>query len=197
MKRKDVQFSAKHLAGKLKLRNVNSEVLKRHNNLKKIYDEDPEKASIVDYAVIQGENLDDPFHSKVLMNRELDAPMKTGLHRAVGGDHDYPNPGDILCAALAVCMESTIRLIADRLEIKLSHTKVSVEAFVDVRGTLMFDRSVPVGFQKMDMAVEIGSTNAGEKILTTLYRAAKRSCVVYQTLKPGIPVTNSLTVISR
>ena len=195
MEKDDIKFTAKHLAKKLKLRNVKSEVVRRHNQLREIYDDDPQKAFIVDSAVVKGENLDDPFHSKVRMNDELNSPLKTGLHRAVGGDHDYPNPGDILCAALAVCFESTLRMIADRLEIQLDHTKVSVEANVDVRGTLKFDDSVPVEFQKMNMVVELGSDNAGEKVLKTLFGAAVKSCVVYQTLKPGIPITKTLKIV--
>ncbi|MDZ7754869.1 OsmC family protein [Rhodohalobacter sp.] len=195
MEKDDIKFSAKHLANKLNLRNVKSEVAKRHKKLKEIYEEDPQKASIIDSAVVEGENLDDPFHSKVLMNDELNLPLKTGLHRAVGGDHDYSTPGDILSAALAVCFESTLRMIADKLEIQLEHTRVSVEASVDVRGTLMFDKSVPVGFQKMNMEVELGSNNAGKKILNTLYRAALKSCVVYQTLKSGIPVSKTLKIV--
>ena len=195
MEKDDIKFTAKHLAKKLKLRNVKSEVVKRQNQLKEVYDDDPRKAIIVDSAVVKGENLDDPFHSKVLMNDELNLPLKTGLHRAVGGDHDYSTPGDILCAALAACLESTIRMIADRLEIQLEHTKVSVGATLDVHGTLRLDDSVPVGFQKMDVAVELGSKNAGKKVLNTLFRAAVKSCVVYQTLKPGISITKTLKIM--
>jgi uncharacterized OsmC-like protein len=195
MEKDDLKYTAKHIAKKLKLRNVNSEVVKRHNKLKKIYDNEPQKASIVDSAVVKGENLDDPFHTKVLMNDELNLPLETGLHRAVGGDHDYSTPGDILCAALAVCLESTIRMIANRLEIQLEHTKVSAKANLDVRGTLKFDKSVPVGFQQINLEVELGSDNAGEKVLNTLFSAAVSSCVVYQTLKPGIPITKTLKVI--
>ncbi len=195
MEKDDIKFTAKHLAKKLKLRNAKSEVVRRHNKLKEIYDDDPKQALIVDSAVVKGENLDDPFHSKVLMNDELNLPLKTGLHRAVGGDHDYSTPGDILCAALAACLESTLRMIADRLEIQLKHTNVSVEAHLDVRGTLKFDNSVPVGFQKMNVDVELGSKNAGEKVLKTLFGAAVKSCVVYQTLKPGIPITKTLKIM--
>jgi len=86
-------------------------------------------------------------------------------------------------------------MIADKLEIQLNHTKVSVEASVDVRGTLMFDKSVPVGFQKMTMEVELGSSNAGEKVLNNVFRAAVKSCVVYQTLKSGIPIEKTLKIV--
>ena len=183
---KDLKFKAKYVANSLKLRKNNSEVAARHDALKKKYDKDPELAWIVDKATVVGANLDDPFRSEVTMNDELNVPLKTGLHRAVGGDHDHPNPGDMLSAALATCMESTVRMIADRLEVKLSHTKVEAEAHADVRGTLLFDKTVPVGFQKMVMHVELGSDQVGENILKTIFRAAKRSCVVYQTIKSGI-----------
>src|SRR6056297_1618530 len=195
MEKDDLKFTARHVARKLKLRNVHSEVVERHDRLREIYEDDPGEARIVDSAVVEGQNLDDPFHSRVLMNDELNVPLQTGLHRAVGGDHDYATPGDILCAALAVCLESTLRMIANRLEIQLEHTKVTVEANLDVRGTLKFDNSVPVGFQNMNMEVELGSNNAGEKILNTLFSAAVKSCVVYQTLKPGISIRKTLKIM--
>lgn len=193
----DIKFKAKYLAGKLKLRKTKSEVVRRHQNLKVQYNKDPESAIIIDSASVFGKNLNDPFRSQVLLNEKLSVPLDTGLHRGVGGDHDQPNPGDVLCAALASCMESTARMIANRLEIKLNHTKVEVKAYLDARGTLMIDRSIPVGFQKIIMKVELGSDNVSEKILTTLFRAAKKSCVVYQTLKPGIKIENSLNVIKN
>ncbi|MCB9352933.1 MAG: OsmC family protein [Saprospiraceae bacterium] len=195
MNTKDLKVAARYLANNLKLRKSKSEVYLRHQTLKKIYDEQPEKAMIVDAAVVEGKHLDDPFRSEVHLNPELNVPLKTGLHRAVGGDHDFANPGDILCAALATCFESTMRMIANRLEVELTHTKVEVQANVDVRGTLMFDKSVPVGFQSMHLNVEIGAKNISENMVNTLFNATKRSCVVYQTLKPGIPISKSVKMV--
>ena len=146
---KDLTFKAKFIAKKLNLRKDKSEVVARHTKLKEIYDQDPDQAMIEDSTYVEGINLSDPFRSEVTVSHEIRSKVKTGLHRGVGGDHDFPNPGDMLCAALASCMEGTIRMIANRLELELKHTHVDVRAYVDVRGTLMFDRSVPVGFQKM------------------------------------------------
>jgi uncharacterized OsmC-like protein len=53
----------------------------------------------------------------------------------------------MLCAALAACLDSTIRIIADHLDVTLSSLEVGVTAEVDVRGTLLMDRKVPGGFQ--------------------------------------------------
>lgn len=65
----------------------------------------------------------------------------------MSSDHDAPNPGDMLCGALAACMDSTIRKVADHLGVTLTSLEVKVAAEVDVRGCLAVDRKVPVGFQ--------------------------------------------------
>ncbi len=46
-------------------------------------------------------------------------------------------------------MDSTAHIIADRLGITLTLLEVEVTAEVDVRGTLLVDRNVPVDFQTM------------------------------------------------
>lgn len=38
---------------------------------------------------------------------------------AIGGDHDAPSAGDMLCSALAACMDSMIRMVADHLGVTL------------------------------------------------------------------------------
>ena len=182
---------------KLKLRTNKSEVYKRQTELSKIYVTNPNDASIVDSAVTISENLSDPFRTEVLINPELKVPFSVGVHRAVGGNHDYPNPGDILCASLASCVDSTLRMIAGRLEIELFEIKIEVTAKIDVRGTLIIDRSVPVGFQSMHIAMEIGAHNISDKMIHTLVNATKRSCVVYQTLKKGLPITKELKIVRK
>lgn len=80
----------------------------------------------------------DPFHGVTKPGREeYGVGRQFGSHRAVGGYHDAPNPGDILCAALAACLDSTIRVTAARLDVTLESLSVEVTADVDVRGTLL------------------------------------------------------------
>ncbi len=185
---KDLKIAVKHVANKMNLRKSKSEVHSRHQKLKKEYTESPENAVIYDSAEVNGGNFEDPFRTVVSLNPILKTELKTGLHKAVGGDHDYPNPGDILCAALATCFESTLRMIANRLEIELTRTNIKVSAMVDVRGTLKFDTSVPVGFQFMKMEVDIEAADISARMHKTLINAAKGSCVVYKTLKAGVPI---------
>ena len=164
-------------------------VHQRHLVLKKKYLKDTTSAWITDSAEVIGINLHDPFRTSVSINDKMKIPFKIGVHKAVGGDHDFPNPGDLLCASLASCFESTIRLISNKLRIELIETKIYATAQVDVRGTLMIDKSVPVEFQSMHIDSLIIAKNTNEKLLNTLIKGAKHSCIVYQTIKKGIPIT--------
>ncbi len=164
-------------------------VHQRHLVLNEKYLKDAASACITDSAEVIGINLHDPFRTSVSINDKMKVPFKIGVHKAVGGDHDFPNPGDLLCASLASCFESTIRMISNKLRIELIETKIKATAQVDVRGTLMTDTTVPVEFQSMHIEAFIIAKNTNEKLLYTLINAAKRSCIVYQTIKKGIPIT--------
>ncbi len=168
---------------------MSSIVKERQQALMAHYVVNPKAAWITDVAVIEGKNLDDPFHTSVSINDELTVDFPIGVHRAVGGHHDFPNSGDLLCAALASCFETALRMIANRLQIALIKTKVRATAKVDVRGTLRVDASVPVGFQSMGLEVEITVPSAvKEEMAIKLVKATEQSCIVLQTLVKGIPV---------
>ncbi|HKJ46677.1 MAG TPA: OsmC family protein [Balneolales bacterium] len=116
-----------------------------------------------------------------------------GIHYALGGYHDAPNPGDLLCAALASCLDSTIRIIAERLRIRLTFLEVDITADVDLRGTLLVDRDVPVGFQKMRCKVNLEAEDGTDpKLIQRLLKASEHSCVNMQTLLSGISIETSL-----
>ena len=166
-----------------------SEVKQRQNALTDLYLSKPSLASITHSSEVIGENLHDPYRTSVIVSDDLLVPFKVGIHRAVGGDHDLPNPSDMLYAALASCFESTIRLISNRLDIQLTETRVTVSAEVDVRGTLMIDKSVPVGYQSMSLDVVLASSTANNKLMNLLIRAAEQSCIIYQTIKRSVPIT--------
>lgn len=161
----------------------------RHLILHEKYQKNALSAWITDSAEVIGINLHDPFRTSVSINDKMKVPFKIGVHKAVGGDHDFPNPGDLLCASLASCFESTIRMISNKLGIELIGTKIKAMAKVDVRGTLMIDQSIPVEFQSMHIDALLIAKNTNEKLLNTLIKGAKQSCIVYKTIKRGIPIT--------
>lgn len=171
-------------------------VKKRQHPLQNHYREIPEDAKITDKAITTGYDLGDPWHGRIKPGSvDHGVEWKFGVHRAVGGYHDAPNPGDILCAALATCLESTIRLIADRMDITLEKLEVEATGNVDVRGTLVVDRDVPVGFQSMQCKVDIqGADETDKKELKKLVAYAEYSCVNLQTLKNGVEIETAINL---
>jgi len=161
----------------------------RQAPLIKTYDMYPEKAWTTDSARIKSTatNVIDPLHSEVYVS---DTVIPIAVHSAVGGKSDGAVPGDILCAALASCIDSTIQIIANRFRIKIIEIVVKVTADVDVRGTLCVDPKVPVAFQEMRMFVDLQIPEPINKKLTKqLFQSSEQCCVVYQTLKSALNIS--------
>ncbi|MCF8159969.1 MAG: OsmC family protein [Polaromonas sp.] len=165
--------------------------------LRRQYKQTPALAMVTDHARTCGTDPADPFHSLVEPMDGCGVCVPVGVHRAVGGLHDAPTPGDMLCAALAACQDSAIRMVANRLAIEIIALEVRVTAQVDVRGALGMEADVPVGFQSMtcdiDLKVEEGTP---AKLLDVLSSAAQRCCVVQQTLHQPPPVRTRFNGLS-
>jgi uncharacterized OsmC-like protein len=153
------------------------------------YKTDPRTALVVDHARTSGANASDPYHSSVEPMPGCGARVPVSVHKALGGPHDAPTPGDILCAALAACQDSSVRMVANLLGVELEFLEVSVAGDVDVRGTMMVDRSAPVGFLEMRCAVQMrAKPGTDARLLEKLKAAAEQSCVVLQTLRAPLRV---------
>ncbi len=162
----------------------------RQKDLHYRYREAPEEAWITDHARAVESDMPDPFHGEVAPANNSGKRWAYGIHRAVGGDHDAPNPGDLLASALAACLHSTTRMVAQWLEIELADVEVNVRAEVDVRGALRVDSSVPVGFQRFQVEVTgnvVGDVSDAAR-LKALASGAESCCVVMQTLKHGADI---------
>lgn len=174
-----------------------SRVRQRQDPLREKYRSDGKAA----WSMKHARNIEDggdPFHGSVEPGRGYNAAWRYGIDESVGGHQDLPNPGDMLCAALAACQESTLRMIADRLGIDIERLEVSVEGGVDVRGTLLVDEEVPVGFQTITCAVRLAPVgDTDPKKLRMLCAAAEHSCVVLQTLRNGVAVGLDFDTSSR
>jgi uncharacterized OsmC-like protein len=177
------------------------------------YTEHPEEASIIDWARTNGG--EDPVHGIINLGRSIggadipqdylpadrageegyDMELPVGIHKAVGGEHDLPNPGNLISAALAACLDTTIRIIANRLGIQIEGLQVMVSSHADVRGTLVVDRNVPVQFQEMNCTIKLKATKeTNPRLLDKLLAAAEYSCVNLQTLRNGVEVNTELKV---
>ena len=162
--------------------------------LKAKYKEAPESAMVTDHARTSGEVASDPFHSKVEPMDGCGVSIPVGVHAAVGGPHDAPTPGDLLCAALAACQDSAVRMVANLLGVELIELEVRVTAGADVRGAMAMDPAVPVGFQSITCDVRLkAKEGTSPALLEKLSVAAEQCCVVQQTLKapPRVKTTFS------
>jgi uncharacterized OsmC-like protein len=164
-------------------------IAERQALLAKTYTQNSSKALITDSASTHANstNLSDPLHSSVTAGG-FDIPV--AVHCAVGGESDGAVPGDLLCAALASCLDSTLRIIANRLRLNLLSLEVRATADIDVRGTLCIDSNVAVGFQKMHLSASLAvADDVSHKLINALFQGAEHSCVVFQTLKLALPIT--------
>jgi uncharacterized OsmC-like protein len=159
------------------------------------YRQDPSAALVTDHAVARGPDPADPFHATVAPMDGCGVQVPVGVHRAIGGLHDAPTPGDLLCAALAACQDSAVRIVASMLGVQLTALEVRVSGEVDVRGALGMDAAVPVGFQALRCDVHLRvSPGTPPALLQKLQTAAERCCVVQQTLRTPPPVATRFHV---
>lgn len=161
----------------------------RQQPLQQHYRKNPDAAWIRDEARAVVGSGADPFHGEIEPPNNGGERWRFGIHRAAGGNHDAPNPGDLLTAALAACLLSTTRMIAQWLDIELADIQVAVGAECDVRGALMVDSSVPVGFQRMDCTVWLQLVRqTDDNRVKALMKQAEACCVVMQTIRGGVDV---------
>jgi uncharacterized OsmC-like protein len=110
-----------------------------------------------------------------------------GLHPAAGGSGLELCSGDMLLEALVACAGVTLKAVSTALDIPLKSASVTAEGDLDFRGTLGVAKDAPVGFAQIRLAFEV-ETDAPDDKLAQLLKLAERYCVVYQTLKGGLPV---------
>lgn len=179
------------------MRCAQSLVLTRQAPLRASYAEQPDKAVIYKRVQTQFREGRDALHGTVVPGA-YGVVWPYGIDRAVGGMHDAPNPGEMLCAALAACQDSTIRMIADILGIVLQELAVEVVGKVDVRGSLMVDRTVPVGFESLECNVSLqAARGTPPELVSKLMQQAERSCINLATLRSGVPVRTVIRDIDR
>ena len=173
----------------------NTSVKERIAPLRVQYKEAPETAWGTNSAKTIGDDLADPYHVKVIPGEKNNFKLSIGVHKGVGGLHDAPCPGEILCAALAACQESAIRMTANMLGITLTSLEVEVTGGIDIRGALGIKREVPVGFQSMKCQVILQTAEGTDpKLIKKLVKASEYSCPVSQTLRSGVPVETDFQV---
>ena len=110
-----------------------------------------------------------------------------GLHPATGGSGLELCSGDMLLEALVACAGVTLKVVSTALDIPLESASVTAEGDIDFRGTLGVAKDAPVGFARIRLAFQV-ETDAPDDKLARLLELTERYCVVYQTLKGGLPI---------
>jgi uncharacterized OsmC-like protein len=178
-------------------RNSASVVAERQTPLRALYAQTPSAALTRKSARTSSGTVaaGDPFHGEVAVGRGYGVALRFGLDRHIGGPHDAPNPGDLLCAALAACQDGAIRMIANLLRVELEELEVVVSGELDVRGCLGADSDVRVGFEALDCEVRlVAAAGTERRRLETLLAAAERFCVNLDTLRGGIEVATGASL---
>lgn len=170
------------------------DVAERQAPLRARYRALPAAAMVTDRGITTAVEARDPLHCTVMPMPETGLGILIGVHRALGGLHDAPTPGDLLCAALAACMDCTLRMVANTLRIELDSLHVEVTADVDVRGALAMDPAVPIGFQSMRCSIDLrAAPGTAPGSLHKLAKVAEQCCIVRQTLVKGVAVDVSFS----
>jgi uncharacterized OsmC-like protein len=167
----------------------------RQEALRALYAKRPQAATIHKRVRTGPADGADPFHSTVTPEnlahpeRPYGMQWRCGPDEAVGGLHDVPNPGELLCGALAGCFDGTVRMLAGLLGIELDELEVEATATMDVRGALAIEPDIRVGLQSMQLGVRLHPAAGTPRHLTEqLARAAELYCITLDTLRRGLPV---------
>ena len=150
--------------------------------LKARYKDEPSAGRVTLRA--RGTLGDEAITCKVETGRAL---VEAGLHPATGGDGMAACSGDMLLEALVACAGVTLKAVSTALAVRLESASVTAEGDLDFRGTLGVAKDAPVGFAQIRLAFEV-ETDAPDDKLAQLLGLTERYCVVYQTLKGGLPI---------
>lgn len=159
--------------------------------LRQLYSEQPEEA--ITFKRVRAVNAADSdlMHGSVVATAPEydDVVWRYGTDRKLGGPHDAPNGGEILCAALAACMDNIYRMLADHLGVELVDLEVEVTGDVDLRGCMAIDPDVRPGFRWIAVDARVGpAPGTDPRLVDALTKGAERLCVTLDTLREGVPV---------
>lgn len=161
----------------------------RQAPLRRAYVEDPALAITTKRVVSLPTPDADLWHGRITAPDFAYTTWNYGIDAQVGGDGDRPNPGHLLCAALAACLESTTRVMADHFAVRLEELVVEVVGEVDVRGCLAVDRGVRPGFRHIDAKIRLRPAPGTDSArVQHLLDQAEALCATLDTVRHGVQV---------
>jgi uncharacterized OsmC-like protein len=125
----------------------------------------------------------DPMKWSVSGGPGLRGEMAIGNHPSIGGDGSAPCPGELVTMALAACMDGSVRMIADLMQIELDRIRVEVVNRGDVRDILRVPEVDLPAAPGITMTVTLEASGESEERLTKLRVAAEASSAVLNMLR--------------
>lgn len=113
--------------------------------------------------------------------------VAAGLHAGCGGSGEHACSANMLLDALVGCTGVTVAAVTTAMRIPVRASNVEAFGDLDFRGTLGVDKSVPVGFIKIRVLIEL-DCDASEEQLAKIASLTERYCVVYQSLAGSVEI---------
>ena len=104
------------------------------------------------------------------------------------GDDSAPNPVEYVLHALAGCVTTTTVLHAAARGIQIESLSTELVGTIDVQGLLALDDAVPVGYEHIQIKMDI-KADCSDKELDDLLAFAKDHSPVCNTICRPVPVT--------
>lgn len=108
-------------------------------------------------------------------------PMVIDEPPELGGGDAGMNPVELVLVALGTCQEIMFSAYAAFMGIQLDECSVDVKGYLDVRGLLGLDASVPPGYQHISYETRITSS-ASDEALRKLIETVESHCPVMDIL---------------
>jgi uncharacterized OsmC-like protein len=127
----------------------------------------------------KSDQVESPIACSIDLGRAI---YRAEAHAGVGGAGTGACSGDLLLGALAACAQLTCQMVASAMGIRTERIQVTVQADLDLRGTLGISKEVPVGFESIHVSFDVVAPEATADQLSALREKTEQYCVVMQTL---------------
>ena len=145
--------------------------------LKEQYRREPASSQIT--LTAKGSQTNTPLGCSIDIGRAI---YQAEAHNGVGGPGSAACSGDLLLGALAACAQLTCQLVATAMGVPTKRIEVTVSGELDLQGTLGMSKTVPVGFETINVKFDIDAPQATSEQLQALHEKTEQYCVVLQTL---------------
>jgi uncharacterized OsmC-like protein len=110
------------------------------------------------------------------------------------GTAKYPNPQQVLFAAINACIMNTFVVNAAAKGVHLESLEIELEGDIDLRGFLGIDESVPRGYEELNFVARVRGDGTREQFEEILKAACGHSPNYYTVTQP-VPINARLEMV--